>query len=250
MIVAAIEQARVIFGRMNSYAIYRVSETIRIIIFVVLAMIAFNFYPITAILIIMLAFFNDLPIMMIACDNTAVDPQPVRWDMHRVLTLSTVLGAIGVLDTFGLLVLAREWLHLDVAEIETLIFLKLAVAGHLTIFIARSRGSMFKRPWPALRLVWALVVTAALATLLVAFGLGFVTTISWGQIGFVWAYSIAWALTVDQAKLAVYRHLDDHADHHQRFLHRVQEDLGGWLSMADTRHRKDRTAEGKANARP
>lgn len=235
VIVSAIEQARVIFERMNSYAIYRVSETIRIIIFVVLAMIAFNFYPITAILIIMLAFFNDLPIMMIAWDNTAIDAQPVRWQMRRVLTLSTVLGTIGVIDTFGLLVLAQDWMHLDIAEIETLIFLKLAVAGHLTIFIARSRESMFKRPWPAPRLIGALAVTVVLATLLAAFGLGFVTTITWGQIAFVWAYSASWALVVDQAKLATYRHLDNRAGHHQKFFHILQEDLRQWHTTESSR---------------
>ena len=58
-------------------------------------MVAFNFYPITAILIILLALFNNLPIMTIAVDNTQVDPQPVRWDMRRMLTTSTVLGPGG-----------------------------------------------------------------------------------------------------------------------------------------------------------
>ena len=70
---------------MNSYAIYRITETIRIMVFVVLAMLVFNFYPITAIMIILLAFLNDVPIMTIAYDRTPLDPQPVRWDMHRVI---------------------------------------------------------------------------------------------------------------------------------------------------------------------
>ena len=99
VIVRAVEEARRIFERMNSYAIYRIVETIRIMFFVVLAMVFFNFYPITAIMIILLALFNDVPIMAIAFDNTMVDPKPVRWDMRRVLTLSTVLGLIGVAET-------------------------------------------------------------------------------------------------------------------------------------------------------
>ena len=55
VIIGAIEEARRIFERMNSYAIYRISETIRIMLFVVLTMVFFNFYPITAIMIILLA---------------------------------------------------------------------------------------------------------------------------------------------------------------------------------------------------
>ena len=45
VIVRAVEEARRIFERMNSYAIYRIVETIRIMFFVVLAMVFFNFYP-------------------------------------------------------------------------------------------------------------------------------------------------------------------------------------------------------------
>ena len=40
---------------------------------------------------------NDLPIMSIAYDNAPVAERPVRWDMQRVLTMSTVLGVPGVI---------------------------------------------------------------------------------------------------------------------------------------------------------
>ncbi len=76
VIINAVEEARRIFERMNSYAIYRITETIRIMVFVVLAMIVFNFYPITAIMIILLAFLNDVPIMTIAYDRTGLNPTP------------------------------------------------------------------------------------------------------------------------------------------------------------------------------
>ncbi|WCE94525.1 hypothetical protein [Acidithiobacillus ferriphilus] len=78
VIISAVEEARRIFERMNSYAIYRIVETIRIMVFVVLAMLVFDFYPITAIMIILLAFFNDVPTMPIATDNTWLDPKPMH----------------------------------------------------------------------------------------------------------------------------------------------------------------------------
>lgn len=101
VIVNAVEEARRIFERMNSYSIYRIAETIRIMFFVVTAMIFFNFYPITTIMIILLAFFNDVPIMAIAYDNTWLDAAPVRWRMRRVLTISTLLGFIGTVSKFS-----------------------------------------------------------------------------------------------------------------------------------------------------
>ena len=149
--IQAIEEARRIFEHMNAYAIYRITETIRIMIFMVAAMLAFNSYPITAIMIILLALLNDLPIMAIAVDNTWLDPRPVRWEMHRVLTLATLLGLIGVAETFLLLIIVKSWLALPVAVIQTVIFLKLSIAGHLTLSVARTKRPMFTRPFPAPR---------------------------------------------------------------------------------------------------
>ena len=151
VIINAVEQARMIFERMNSYAIFRITETIRVMVFVVAAMIAFNFYPITAILIILLALFNDFPIMTIAYDNTPSSQQAVRWDMRRVLSVSTVLGTVGVIETFGLLVIAKKWLKLDQAELQTLLFLKLTVAGHSPCSSPGPRARSTSPPTPPSR---------------------------------------------------------------------------------------------------
>ncbi|MGA7965758.1 MAG: plasma-membrane proton-efflux P-type ATPase, partial [Gammaproteobacteria bacterium] len=227
VIVNAVEHARMIFERMNSYAIYRIVETIRIMFFVVAAMIAFNFYPITAIMIILLAFFNDVPIMTISIDKTWLDPKPVRWNMRRVLTVATVLGLVGVVETFGLLVIAREGLHLDIAQIQSLIFLKLVVAGHMTLFVVRSRRHFFRRPWPSPWLIGALFSGEILATLLVTHPFGLIAAISWRDAGIVWAYALAWIPIEDWAKMAVYRHIDFSRPSHMRFLRTAQQTLHG-----------------------
>ncbi len=88
VIARAIEEARRIFERMTSYATYRIAETIRVLLFMTLSIIVFDFYPVTAVMIVLLAIFNDVPIMMIAYDDVTVAPRPVRWDMKRVLILS------------------------------------------------------------------------------------------------------------------------------------------------------------------
>jgi H+-transporting ATPase len=224
VIVKAIEQARTIFERMNSYAIYRITETIRIMFFVTAAMIVFNFYPITTVMIILLALLNDLPILTIAYDNTWLDPAPVRWDMRRVLMVSTWLGLIGVLETFGILVVAREWFHLSNAQIQSFIYLKLAVAGHLTLFVARTRKPFLTKPYPAPVLVVAILATQAVAAMIVGFG-WIVTAIPWKYVGFVWAYCLFWVFLEDWVKLHVYQHLELSGRRHRSFLDRVQQSL-------------------------
>jgi H+-transporting ATPase len=227
VIIKAVQQARMIFERMNSYAIYRIIETIRIMIFVVLAMTIFNFYPITTIMIILLALLNDLPIMTIAYDNTWLDPKPVRWDMRRILTIATSLGLIGVIETFGMLVLALKVFNFDLAQTQSLMYLKLAVAGHLTLFVARTKRPFLTRPFPAPVLLVAIFFTQAIAAAIVGFGL-LVTPIPWKFVGIVWGYCLVWVFIEDWAKLQVYKHLNTTGGHHVKFLSRIKERLDQW----------------------
>jgi H+-transporting ATPase len=224
VIVRAVEEARRIFERMNSYAIYRITETVRIMFFVVLAMIVFNFYPITTIMIILLALLNDLPIMTIAYDNTRLEPNPVRWVMRRILSVALVLGLIGVVETFGMLVLAEMVLKLSEARTQSLIYLKLAVAGHLTLLVARTRRPFFSKPYPAPVLLLAILGTQTVAALIVGFGF-LVEPIPWSYVGLVWGYCLVWVFVEDWAKLHVYRHLALTGKRHAAFLDRVQAPL-------------------------
>jgi H+-transporting ATPase len=224
VIVRAVEEARRIFERMNSYAIYRITETVRIMFFVVLAMIVFNFYPITTIMIILLALLNDLPIMTIAYDNTRLEPNPVRWDMRRILSVALVLGLIGVVETFGMLVIAEMVLKLTEARIQSLIYLKLAVAGHLTLLVARTRRPFLSKPYPAPVLLIAILATQTVAALIVGFGF-LVEPIPWSYVGLVWGYCLVWVFVEDWAKLHVYRHLALTGKRHAAFLDRVQAPL-------------------------
>ncbi|MCF6229217.1 MAG: plasma-membrane proton-efflux P-type ATPase [Gammaproteobacteria bacterium] len=225
VIVNAIEEARRIFERMNAYAIYRISETIRIMFFVVLAMVFFGFYPITAVMIILLAFFNDLPIMTIAYDHTNLEKDPVRWNMRQVITVATAMGIVGVIGSFGMLLIAMDWMLLDVTQIQTYVFLKMAVAGHLVLFVARSKGHFWQHPWPAPIMIWSALITKLAATLLAAYGFGLITPITWPEIALIWGYSIASALLTDWVKVQVYRHMSQETPRHRGFLIRLQQSL-------------------------
>jgi len=204
----AIVTARKIFRRMYSYVVYRITETIRVLFFVTLAIIAFNFYPITPVLIILLALLNDLPILTIAYDNVKIGKRPQKWDIPRVLALSSALGFMGVIETFLLLYIAIKVFGMSpatqLAAIQTLIFLKLAVAGHLTIFVTRTRGP-FWSIMPGKWLLITAVVTKLAATVIAILGLGLAASIPAWMAGFVWAYCIIWFFIEDWTKLAVYR---------------------------------------------
>jgi H+-transporting ATPase len=219
VIIEAIKESRRIFQRMNSYAIYRIAETIRVLLFMSLAILVFNFYPVTAVMIVMLALLNDGAILSIAYDNVKYREKPEAWNMRVVLGISTVLGIVGVVAVFILFFLAERVFHLDHDRVQTLIYLKLSVAGHLTIFLTRTRGPFWSiRP---AKILWIAVLgTQGLATLIAVYGV-FMTPLGWGWAACVWGYALAWALFNDRVKLAAYWVLD-RADARRAAKHPVE----------------------------
>ena len=207
VIVEAIHRAREVFRRMTNYAIYRITETIRVVLFVTLSIVAFNFFPVTAIQIVLLAILNDAAILTIAYDRVKPSPRPERWDLHEVLNIATLLGIGGVIESFTLVALAVGPLHVSHAEVQTLMYLKLSVAGHLTLFVARTRNRMWSKPYPAPILLAAVIGTQILATLIAASGL-LMRPLGWDLIALAWGYALAWILVLDQLKLIAYRRLE------------------------------------------
>ncbi len=207
VIIDAIRESRKIFQRMNSYAIYRIAETIRVLLFMTLSILIFNFYPVTAVMIVLLALLNDGAILTIAYDHVNPSPQPEAWNMPRVLGIASVLGLVGVAASFGLFYLGERVFHLDRGAIQTLIYLKLSVAGQLTIFVTRTRGHFWSTR-PATVLLAAVVANQLVATLIAVFGFGLMTPIGWGWALGVWGYALAWFFLNDFIKLGAYRILD------------------------------------------
>lgn len=203
VIIDAVKESRKMFQRMKSYATYRIAETIRVLLFMTLAIIVFNFYPVTAVMLVLLAILNDGAILSIAYDRVEYSNRPEAWNMPEVLGIATALGISGVIATFGLFYLAERVFHLGRETIQTLMYLKLSVAGHTTIFVTRTRRAFWTiRPAPILLL--AVLGTQLVATLIAVYGV-FMAPLGWGWAIAVWVYALAWFLVNDRIKLATYK---------------------------------------------
>ncbi|MGC8492740.1 MAG: plasma-membrane proton-efflux P-type ATPase [Syntrophobacteraceae bacterium] len=224
VIIHAVEEARRIFERMNSYTVYRIAMTFSIMVFVVGAMLAYNVFPLTAMMIIILALLDDIPIMTIAYDNTFLSPTPVRWEMSRVLTVSTFLGFLAAMESFLLFFLGRDFLHLPLPQLQTLLFLRLAAGGHLLLFVTRTRKPFFMRPFPSWQLFTAIVGTQAIAVLMCGFG-WLVPVLSWRLIGWCWVYIIAWMFFQDICKLYLHAVMENRTAHGRHFFKAANQSL-------------------------
>jgi H+-transporting ATPase len=91
-------------------------------------------------MIVMLALLNDGAILSISYDNVHYENKPEAWNMPLVLGISTVLGIVGPVAAFGLFYIGDRVVRLDRPHLQTVMYLLLSVAGHMTIFLTRTRG--------------------------------------------------------------------------------------------------------------
>ena len=247
VIIDAIKESRKIFQRMNSYAMYRIAETLRVLLFMTVAIVIFNFYPLTAIMIVMLALLNDGAILSIAYDNVIYRDQPEAWNMRLVLGIATVLGLVGPIAAFGLFFLGDRVFHLGHPQLQTMMYLMLSVAGHLTIFQTRTRG-----PWWSTRPAWillaAVIGTQTVATLIAVYGAWLVTPLGWKYAGMVWAYAFVWFVVTDPVKLLAYKILDTDKGQRKAEAKAATEPDAGSETKAEARPKTE--AEPKPDAKP
>jgi H+-transporting ATPase len=217
VIIRAVEEARRIFERMMSYTIYRIAMTLSIMLFVVLTMVIYNEYPLTIIMIILLALLDDIPIMAIAWDHAELSAKPVRWQMDRILVISGVMSALALAQSFGLYLLARDVFGVGLAQTQTMMFLRFIIGGHLLLLVVRTKRPFWRPTYPSWQLLSAIVVTQVVGVLFV--GLGWLMSpISWAAIGLIWAYDIVWMVIMDVAKLVSYRVIEHRLAYHRRFV--------------------------------
>ena len=141
--------------------------------------------------------------MLMAFDNARGSSRPSKWDMRRVLSVSSLLALLGVAQSLGLLGYLHHRLGMG-DPLRTAMFMQLVIAGHLLLFSTRSWRFFFEPPFPEWGFFTALIGTQVLAALMAANG-WLVASVSWGLIGFIRLYNLLlWLAVIDLAKVALF----------------------------------------------
>jgi len=82
--------------------------------------------------------------------------------------------------------------------------LKLIIAGHSTLYVTRTAGWFWQRPYPSWLLLGATFGTEILGTIFAVYGI-FVTPIGWEYALWIWLYALTWFVVNDAVKAATYR---------------------------------------------
>ena len=181
-------EGRKIFERLYAYSLYRISESFRLIVTIVVLGLATGAYPLSPLQLILIALLNDIPIISLAFDRVKVANRPSKIKVKRQFAQSLLYGAVGVANSLLLYFFAVHYLRLPLPMVETLFFLKLTVSGHLLIYVAHTKERWF-RYLPSKEVILATSATQAVATALALTGFLMPAAIPWPLALFIWIWS-------------------------------------------------------------
>lgn len=99
VIVGAIKQSREIFRRMTNYINYRIALSLSIIGIITLMTFILGVSPLTPIMVILIALFDDIPIMTIAFDKVKGNDKPTKLSVKSVFSRGSLLGIVVIVET-------------------------------------------------------------------------------------------------------------------------------------------------------
>lgn len=196
----AIIESRKIFARIYTYSLYRISESLRLIITIVVLGIIYKVYPLTPLQIILVALLNDIPIISLASDKVLITNRPAKINAKKRFTLSSLYGLVGVVNSLILFFIVKNVLNVDWKIIQTIYFLKLTISGHMLIYVAHTKQRWYKF-LPSKEVIWATTLTQVCATILALSGFlmpGKIPLIA--AIG-VWIWAFFWMQISEAAKI-------------------------------------------------
>jgi len=205
----AIIEARKIFVRLYNYSVYRISESFRLIVTILVLGLLYGFYPLEPLQLILLAFLNDVPIVSLGFDRVRIAPVPSSIDAKVRLKLSLMYGCVGLLNSLLLFLLMTRVLHLPLAVAQTIFFLKLTVSGHALIFVVHTQERWW-RYLPSRTVIVATVATQIVATVLALTGFLMPAPIGIGTAALVWIWALFW-MQVGEAVKALHQRMTGRA---------------------------------------
>jgi H+-transporting ATPase len=182
-------EGRKIFARLYSYSLYRISESFRLVVTIAILGLLTGSYPLSPLQLIILALLNDVPIISLATDRVKIAHRPSLINVREQFSTSILFGVVGVANSLLLYFIATNYLHLPLAVVQTLFFLKLTIGGHLLIYITHTRERWW-RFLPSKTVIIATVTTQLIATIFAVSGFFMPAPISWKLALLVWIWAI------------------------------------------------------------
>ncbi|MGA8146469.1 MAG: plasma-membrane proton-efflux P-type ATPase [Gallionellaceae bacterium] len=201
---AAVETSRRINQRMLTYTMNKIIKTLEIAIFLSVGVMLTGVFVITPLLIVLLLFTNDFVTMSIATDHVSFAGKPERWNIPNLMLTSGILAGLVLILSFAVFFAGRDWLHLPLNQLQTLIFVMLVFTGQGNVYLVRERHH-FWQSVPSRWLLLASLLDILVVSILSTQGI-FMAAIPLWLVSGLMTLVLAYLLAVDFIKIHVFQH--------------------------------------------
>jgi H+-transporting ATPase len=190
-IVALVEQGRIIYQRVLTWIVNKISRTILKAAFVAIAFVVLGKFVISATAMLLLVFMTDFAKIGLATDNVRPSKKPETWNINGFVSISAVLGIAMVLE--ALLIVYVGWSCFGFSAndnaLYTFSFLVLLYMAVFSIISARER-QRFWSTLPSRTLLAALTTITITGTILTGVGISGFILLPWWQIVVAFSYTM------------------------------------------------------------
>lgn len=202
-IVSAIEVSRRIYQRMLTYTLNKIIKTIEIGAFLTVGVMVTRSFVITPFLIVLLLFTNDFVTMSIATDNVSASPRPDRWDIQTLMLIASSLASLVLVFSLAVFFLARNVLHFQLAQLQTLVFIMLVFSGQGVVYLVRERRHLWHSR-PSRLLLLSTGVDIAIVSAMAVRGV-WMAAIPWWSLVELFTVLAVFLVLLDSVKVQVFR---------------------------------------------
>ena len=212
-IVALVEQGRIIYQRVQTWIINKISRAILKSAFVAIAFVVTGQFVVSAFAMLLLTFMTNFSKITLATDHVRPSRRPETWNIGGFITVSAVLGVAMVAEALPLLYVC--WSRFGLAPIanikdkplHTFSFLVLLYFAVFSVLSARERR-LFWATMPSKSVITALMANAVVGTILAILGLPGLAPLPWWQMSTIFGYALVSCLIVnDVLKVALMQRL-------------------------------------------
>jgi H+-transporting ATPase len=134
-IIDGIKISRMIFQRLQSYALYRITSTIHFLLFFFIITLVED-WKMPPVFLILISVLNDAATLVMAVDNVSIPFTPTTWKLRLLIVLSCVLAVFLSGFSFAHFYIFRDVLHVSDGQLSTIMYLHISSGKDFVLFIS------------------------------------------------------------------------------------------------------------------
>lgn len=204
-IIDLVKNGRVIYQRVLTWIINKVSRTILKSGFVVIPFLLTGKFVISALGMVLVVFMTDFVKIALSTDRARPSDKPETWTIGPLVRLAVILGLLMLAEALGLLALGWRWFDLgnNQGQLQSFTFQTLLFFALFSILSVRERQA-FWASRPSAILAVALFADACVGALIGLYGLAELQPLPLTQTAVIVSYAFVFSLVInDIVKLAL-----------------------------------------------